>query len=411
MGYGYNNNNNYRGYNPGGYRRSSYNLSGKKRRNRRRLKNRIIIVATGVVIAALIIALFSSIFSCICSSGEDKGNTVDTSTINTAATKASAKKVSKEDTITFNEPKIKDEDKDSKGVLTNDIFVWNKTAFELFYGSQERAQSYAETVNSLKKDLGKDITVYNMLVPNHTEMGLPSRLKSGEDGAVTNSQAEYIKTAYLKLDKSIVFVNPYNKLSEHCNDYIYFNSDHHWTGLGAYYAYTAFTEAANQKALSLKDCNEKKIDGFTGSFTQMTSETLRSDSVHYWDFPYEVKDTVTDGNGNTNEYNNCYYIYAAPGSYTYGVFLYGDNPLEVLKSSCKTASEDKIAIVHESYGNAIVPYFTYNYKEVYSIDFRSWSGNLKTFCKQNKIKNVLFVNGVMSSATGLQVDAMSKLTE
>ena len=59
----------------------------------------------------------------------------------------------------------------------------------------------------------------------------------------------------------------------------------------------------------------------------------------------------------------------------------------------------KIVVVKESYGNAFVPYFTNNYEEVYSIDFRSWDGKLKDFCKKNKIDNVLFANGVMSSAT------------
>lgn len=404
MGYGYNGGNYH--YNRNNYRTSSY---GKKRRNRRRLKNRIIIVSSAVVILALIITLISTVFSCICSGfSGNKGNTIDTSTINTSSTKKVKKPVSKEDKISFNKPDIKDDD-DNDGVLSNDLYIWNKTAFELFYGSKEKAEEYAQTINSLKKSLGNKITVYDMIVPNHTEMGLPSRLKNTENGVQTNSQADYIKSAFLKLNDSVVFINPYNKLSKHCNDYIYFDSDHHWTGLGAYYAYTAFTETTSQKAISLDNCEENVIDGFTGTFTKMTNEKLNTDSVHYWTFPYDVTDKVTDAGGNVNSYDGCYYKYAGSGDYTYGVFLYGDNPLEVLKSQCDSARDEKIAIIHESYGNAIVPYFTYNYKEVYSIDFRSWNGNLKTFCKENDITNVLFVNGVMSSATTLQTEAMGNL--
>ena len=45
------------------------------------------------------------------------------------------------------------------------------------------------------------------------------------------------------MDKSKVTpINAYNYLSEHCNEYIYFKSDHHWTGLGSYYAYSAFAD-------------------------------------------------------------------------------------------------------------------------------------------------------------------------
>jgi hypothetical protein len=97
------------------------------------------------------------------------------------------------------------------------------------------------------------------------------------------------------------------------------------------------------------------------------------------------------------------------GSNSYGVFLWGDNPLEVIKSQSPDAKDDKIVVIHESYGNAMIPYLTYNYKEVYSIDFRSWSGDLAKYCKENEIKNVLFINGVMSSATAFQVESIGGL--
>ena len=135
---------------------------------------------------------------------------------------------------------------------------------------------------------------------------------------------------------------------------------------------------------------------------------LKTDTVNYWTFPYSVPTTITNANGSTNDFLSCYYPGAGAGSNTYGVFLWGDNPVEVIKSECSKA-KDKILIVHESYGNAIVPYFTYNYKEIYSIDFRSWNGDLYKYCKENEIKNVLFVNGVMSSATAFQVQSMAEL--
>ena len=403
--YGYNNHN-YRGY--GGYRPSKYNRNRKKGGIlSRRMRNRIIIVATGLVVLALIIALISSCINCVFSSG-DEGSTLDTATKSTATAteKPTEKKVVE---ISFREPNIKDNKKAKEGVKSGELFVWNKMAFEMFYGSSERANIYAKTINSAQKALGDKVNVYNMIVPTHIEMGLPVRLRNVEGGAETNSQADYIKTAYKALNKKVRYINAYNALSAHCNEYIYFGSDHHWTGLGAYYAYQAFAEENKMPALPLKDCTENTIDGFTGTFKRMVYEDIDNDTVHYWTLPYEVSDTVTNGNGVTNTYDGPYYRYAGSGDYSYGVFLYGDNPLEVLKSSSDKAKNKKIAIVHESYGNAIVPYFTYNYKTVYSIDFRSWSGNLKDFCKENGVDDVLFVNGVMSSATALQIQAMESI--
>ena len=83
--------------------------------------------------------------------------------------------------------------------------------------------------------------------------------------------------------------------------------------------------------------------------------------------------------------------------------------LEVIKSQSPSASKEKVAIIHESYGNAFVPYLTYNFSEVYSIDFRSWNGSLKTFCQQKGITNVIFLNGVMSSATQVQLDSIENI--
>ena len=137
----------------------------------------------------------------------------------------------------------------------------------------------------------------------------------------------------------------------------------------------------------------------------MTSMSLNVDTVHYWDFPYKISDTITYESGETEKFDSCYYKAETSGSTSYGVFLYGDNPIEVIKSN-STQAKKKIAIIHESYGNALVPYFTYNYKEVYSIDFRTWKGSLKQLCKEKGIDDVLFANGVMSSATPVQVNSI-----
>ncbi len=420
----YYNNRNYRGNRTSTYQRRGRTAAPyqgrsrhesqppRRRRNRRRTRNRIIIVATGLVILALIIALISSVFSCICSSGKG-GNTIPTATKSTeveqtSASKTKVKKTDVNDPKIYIEPEIKD-DKKSKGELSGGLYIWNKKAFELFYGSDERAKEYAKMVNSAKKSLGKDVNVYSMIVPNHTEMGLPSRLKNTEDGASTLSQAGFMKTAYAAMSKDVKPVNIYNYLSKHCNEYVYFDSDHHWTGLGAYYAYKGFAKQNGLKVPDLSKWDENIIEGFTGTFVKMTELSLNTDAVHYWTLPYEVSNDITDDSGNTDTYDSVYYEYAEAGTLTYGVFLRGDNPLEVITSESKQAEDRKIAVVHESYGNAIVPFFTYNYSTVYSIDFRSWSGNLKKFCAENEIDDVIFVNGVMSAATAIQVDAMNAL--
>ena len=403
------------------YRGNSRAIRERKRRQRiRRIRNRTIIIACFVLILALIIWVFSS---CIkgCSKGCASKNTagISTETKSTEATeKPKSENESKSDAnsheefpteaddMSFNKPKIDDDG--SAGAYEGNLYIWNDSAFEMFYGDKDLAEAYANLINTAHSSLGDGINLYSMIVPNHTEFGLPDRLKS-DGNATTYSQADYIKNAYSAMNDGATPVNVYNALSKHCNEYIYFSSDHHWTGLGAYYAYAAFMEQLDKIPLSLDDCTENTIDGFTGSFLKLVSGGVKDDTVHFWSFPYDAPTSVTDDSGSTADYDSPFYEYASSGDYTYSLFLYGDNPLTCIQSSSENADDEKILVVHESYGNALIPFLSNNYSEVYSIDFRSWEGSIKDFCEENDITNVLFLNGVMSSATTMQVDAMESI--
>lgn len=371
--------------------------------NRRRLRNRIIIVSVGILILLLIITIISSMFRAC--TGAEKKESVSAETIapTQSATVQPTTQATNASSLNFITPNIQDDN--TTGYMGANAYIWNGAAFELFGGDEYRAELYAETINNAQKKLGA-VKVYNMVVPNHTEMGLPQRLKNSD--APSDSQSENIKQIYSKLNSSVTPINGYNKLAEHCNEYIYFNSDHHWTGLGAYYAYTAFAEATNQDVLDLSTCTENKIEGFTGSFAN-TNDGLTTDTVSYWTFPYNVTMDITDSNGTTSNYESPYYQYAEAGSNTYGVFIMGDNPLTVLHSDSENGTGKKIAVIKESYGNAFAPFLTNNYSEVHIIDFRYFDQNLAQYCTQNGITEVLYLNGIMSANTQVQLDSMDGL--
>ncbi|MGN0503024.1 MAG: DHHW family protein [Ruminococcus sp.] len=389
--------------------RPAYNTNRRRRNNKKRTRNRIIIVSCGILIIILLVVMISSVFKA-CFGAKQTNAPVSTETKPAATTdtpKATENKTAAQDDLSptyFKTPQIKDDN--SNGYSAYSIYVWNNQGFELFGSDEARATTYAETINGFADKLN-GITVYDMVIPNHTEMGLPQRLKDSE--APSTSQAENIKSIYSKLSDKVTPVNAYNYLADHNDEYIYFGSDHHWSGLGAYYAYSAFAKTNNLPVLSLDDCTEQQIEGFTGTFTN-TASGLDTDTVHYWEFPYEVTMDITDESGNVNTYTSPYYQYAEAGSLTYGVFIMGDHPLTVLNSASENAEKGKkIAVIKESYGNAFVPYLTYNYEEVHVIDFRTFGDNLVSYCQQNGIDEVLFLNGVMSANTQIQLDSMSGL--
>ena len=387
--------------------RPAYNTNRRRRNNKKRTRNRIIIVSCGILIIILLVVMISSVFKgCFGSKQTNAPVSTETKPVATADTPNNKKNDIQDDLSPtyFKTPQIKDDK--SSGYSAYSIYVWNNQGFELFGSDEARATTYAETINGFADKLN-GITVYDMVIPNHTEMGLPQRLKDSD--APSTSQAENIKSIYSKLSDKVTPINAYNYLADHNDEYIYFGSDHHWSGLGAYYAYSAFAKTNDLPVLSLDDCTEQQIEGFTGTFSN-TASGLDTDTVHYWEFTYEVTMDITDESGNLNTYTSPYYQYAEAGSLTYGVFIMGDHPLTVLKSASENAEEGKkIAVIKESYGNAFVPYLTYNYEEVHVIDFRTFGDNLVSYCQQNGIDEVLFLNGVMSANTQIQLDSMSGL--
>ena len=83
-------------------------------------------------------------------------------------------------------------------------------------------------------------------------------------------------------------VDVYDALSLHKLEYLYFNTDHHWTGLGAYYAYTKFAEEAGFTPVAQEDMEKKSIPGLLGLLYDITQEPVleqNPDSVEYFIIP------------------------------------------------------------------------------------------------------------------------------
>lgn len=291
---------------------------------------------------------------------------------------------------------------------TNTICIWNKQAFNLFYSGNKAAEYYAEAINGYAKKLPKDVKVYNMVVGNHTEFGLPERLING--GIQTDSQSDNINHIIKNLSDRVTPVDCYNNLAEHCNEYIFYGTDHHWTALGAYYGYEAFCETAGLTPMDITKSEKESIDGFLGSLYTATGSAVlanNTDTVDYYSLPNNTSATMMERYGSSTINVDVYYPAATGGDLTYGVFCWGDTAQFVISSDCGTGK--KIAVVKDSFANAFAPYLSANYEEVHLIDYRYWYGDLPQYLKDNGIKEVLFLNNTMSANTASQVDSISNV--
>ena len=287
------------------------------------------------------------------------------------------------------------------GEKRGNMFVVGDTALEIFYGNEQVSKDYASVLNAYSDVLGNSVTIYDMIVPNHFEFGLPSKYK----GKIGKDEKPFLDLVKENLNGKIVFVDIYDTLKTHYNkgEYLYFRTDHHWTGLGAYRAYEKFCESAGLAAVPLDSYEKRTSTGFLGTLYNSSLDknlAANPDTVEYYvtDLPYEQTNTKKDG---TTYKGRLISEYADGRTNGYLTFMGGDIPLATIRT--ENTSGRSIIVFKESYGNAFIPFLVPHYDTVYVADIRSFPYNAVTFIQNNHIGEVLFLNNIMTSNTSARV--------
>lgn len=287
---------------------------------------------------------------------------------------------------------------------TEGVVIYDNRAMELFGGSSVLAKQFANVINKYQEALQGTATIYVAAVPSSVAFYPPTEYRKMAASEKTN-----IDQIYGNLSPGIKTVDAYSEIAAHRSQYIYFGTDHHWTGLGAYYAYVAFCRAAAIEPIALASMTHKVKKNYLGSLYYLTRDSkLKShpDSVEYWMVPGNHK-TLRYGTTLSKGMPGSLYAEFASGGNSYGVFLGGDNPLMRIDSDNKNGR--KCVVVKNSYGNPFATYFTANYETVFVVDYRYYNGSLLDLIKDNGINDVIFINGVFSANTSWHIKMISKI--
>ena len=211
-----------------------------------------------------------------------------------------------------------------EGQRKNSLLIINDTIYEIFGYTKSACEYYASSINYFSEKFDENMTVYSIVAPSHIEF-----LESQKYRSLADSQADAINTINQAFAKEIIPVDIYSVLAKHMDEYIYFRSDHHWTALGAYYAYTAFANKIGDNAYELDRFEKTEVEGFLGylynkNFNQNVKNNPDTVEIYlpFVDTEYTIK---TQGNRTlTLDLINMKY---AKKSNKYMVFLSGDNPL------------------------------------------------------------------------------------
>ncbi len=329
-----------------------------------------------------------------------------TETLNNSETvdstlKDSTETISEEDKITFhNDGKAQDVKSLMRGLL-----IYNGMAIQMFGGSRGTAIYLSRTMNELKRQLPDHVNVYLGVTPTHGEFYLPTEYI---DKKV--SERKIIDTIYKYLDSTVISFDVTAELFKHKNEYIFFNTDHHWTGTGAYYAYTAFCKSAGFEAIPLTDMKRGVIPNFLGTLYRMTRDKRlaeNKDSVVYHKIPISHQAYRLFGNGYGLIRKTNLYVEAAKGGNAYGVYLGGDVPALCVAS--KLQNGRRVLILKNSYGNAISHYFVSHFERTYIADYRYFDCNLKDFIEKNGITDLIVFHNSFSANTPSHVDMLKDI--
>lgn len=294
-------------------------------------------------------------------------------------------------------------DDGTEGYMSSGICIYNNQGFEMFYGDDSMAATYAEMINAFADQL-PGMEIYNMVVPNHSEFGLPERVREyyGE-----SSQRQNISTIYENLSDSVTPVDVYDILSLHNNENIYFGTDTHWAPLGAYYAYTVFCETAGVEPAALESFDKTSYE-FTGYLAYATGEDVLYQNPDTLDVYDPTFDYTCEMSYDGLSYFETDSINVHDESSGYSMYLSGDmGCVRVTNNTLSTGR--KLLIVKDSYGNAMAPFLTASFDEVHVVDFRYFEDNLPSYCESQGITDVLFFNNEMSANTSMQHDSMRAL--
>ena len=292
-----------------------------------------------------------------------------------------------------------DEPAEEDASWAGNVIVVGTRAMEIPSANDSIIDSYAAAVNSLAKAMGDGVRTISLVTPNGGEFYSPESMHTG-----IHSQKAMIERCYDAMDDAVVTVDAYTGLRDHADEYIYFRTDHHWTQLGAYYAYQQFCKAAGFESVALEQFQTGVYENFVGSMYTFTkgypqSQTLydNPDTLTYYLPIYEThaKYYADSTLQNGVPVSVVYTQLPESTSNKYLCYIGGDTPVCVIESAAEGGA---CIVLKESYGNAFVPFLTSHYSKIIVIDPREFnrdgkpSMDLTAFAKEQEIDDLIVIN-------------------
>ena len=289
------------------------------------------------------------------------------------------------------------------------VYVVGSAGYEMYNYVGSLAEKYQSTVNAVADSLSGVSQVYAMAIPLSSGITLPDELFSDIPGS---DQAQAEKDILAGMGQNVKTIPLHDVMMSHRTEYIYFRTDHHWTALGAYYAYVQFCTAKGITPHNLSDYEVSQFPVFLGSFYNdggkpdaMKNDPDTVNAYH----PVSATASMKYGDNENSTLTGGQVIFdesTASASLKYGTFIMGDNPFTVIENP-EVRNGESCIVVKESFGNAFVPFLVDHYQTVYVVDYRYYSGSVTQLARDKGVKDVLFVNNLSAIRGSYQMGKLA----
>ena len=298
------------------------------------------------------------------------------------------------------------------GQMIDYFYVNGDTAYEMYFFNLAAANKYGEILNHTAEAMKGQAKVYSIIAPLIETYHLTDEIRHSCEPEWANEEAAMNYYDSL-MSADVNSVPVYRALLEHRDEYIFFRTDHHWTALGAYYAYRAFCKMKGIEPFELDHFEKMEFPGFLGSLyrtTRAPSLEQHPDTVTaYVPATTNMMTCVTaDGAG-----RNCSVVgdvtNASAGS-KYMAFCGGDNAFSYIENP-NVDNGQVCIILKDSYANCFIPFLVDHYQYIYWFDYRDYGSNILNFAREHNATDIIFINGISPLSDTKLMERLAALTQ
>ncbi len=174
-------------------------------------------------------------------------------------------------------------------------------------------------------------------------------------------------------------IDVYDVLKEHADEEIYYRTDHHWTSLGAMYAYQAWAQGrVNYPVWYRADNMVTVTEDFEGTLQAKLNMPVEAEKIQI--FPQTIAKPVSITYDYTIKSDSFYEERHLKTKDKYSYFIDGNHGLAEIVTENDNGRE--LFIIKDSYANTFIPLIANHYSRVYVLDLRYFNGSLFKFMEQ-----------------------------